>query len=169
MHFKKEVTAMTDRPDARDNLILQYPKVTLGKNTHIFNDDKEIELKIGQMRNTTPANFRALAEDILGFLAVQVMKTINIENANIWMPTLLLEPMMASGETVLHRIDDLKNRTDCADVAVLSILAAPQGVDLIQMLHPEVQLYIAHLDDGLNWHGYIIPGFGENGNLFGSR
>ena len=161
---------MTDRPDARDDLILQYPKVTLNKNTHVFSDNKEIELKIAQMRDTTLANFQALAEDIFGFLAVQAMKTMDLKSANIWMPTLLLEPMMASGENVLHRIDDLKNRTDTIGITVLCILAAPQGVDLIQMLHPDVQLYIAHLDSGLNWHGYIIPGFGENGDrLFGTR
>lgn len=153
---------MVDPRNDRDNITLSYPKVTLAPNTHVYNEDKEVGLKIAQMRNTTLDNFRLLAEDLLAFLEKEATKASE-EDPDAPMVTVLTQPMFATGETLLKKLDFLA-KAGFDNVSVISIVAAPQGVDLLQMLHPNVQLFIAHLDDGLNWHGEIIPGLGENGH-----
>lgn len=152
---------MQDQKYSLDTVALPYPKVTLANNTHVYNDDKEVSLKISQMRDTTFENFSLLADDLLKFLDHEAKKDVDV--------VVVEQPILATGESLLKRVDFLQNAGH-KHVAAISILAAPQGVDLLQMLHPEVPLYIACLDEGLNWHGNIIPGLGKNGDrLFGSR
>lgn len=159
---------MQDQKYSLDTVILPYPKVTLAKNTHIYNEDKEVSLKIGQMRDTTFENFSLLADDLLNFLEKEA-KGYPENDSDSSDITVIEQPILATGETLLSRVEFLL-KAGHEHVAAISILAAPQGIDLLQMLHPEVSLYIARLDDGLNRHGTIIPGFGKNGDrLFGSK
>ena len=89
----------------------------------------------------------------------------DIENRAVF----ILDPMLATGGSVHHTILRLK-KIGCKSIHVMSIIAAPQGIDLIQSHHPEVEMYIAHLDEGLNRHGYIVPGLGDAGDrIFGTK
>lgn len=82
---------------------------------------------------------------------------------------LLLEPMIATGETADFAIRMLENYR-CPAVSLLSIVAVQQGVDLILSRHPYVNIYAAALDSGVNGDGYIVPGLGDIGDrMFGTR
>ena len=57
----------------------------------------------------------------------------------------------------------------CKKITVMSIIAAPQGIDLMQQHHPDVEMHIAYLDEGLNRNAYIVPGLGDAGDrLYGT-
>lgn len=89
----------------------------------------------------------------------------DIENRSVF----ILDPMLATGGSINYAIKKLKS-IGCKSIHVMSIIAAPQGVDLIQTFHPEVEMYIAHLDEGLNRYGYIVPGLGDAGDrIFGTK
>ena len=76
---------------------------------------------------------------------------------------LLLDPMLASGHSIDYAINMLKDRK-VKDIKVVSIVAAPEGVELVTKKHPDVQFYSAALDRQLNNHGYIMPGLGDCGD-----
>jgi uracil phosphoribosyltransferase len=82
---------------------------------------------------------------------------------------LVLDPMLATGGTVSAVIDLLKE-SGCKDIRGVFFLGAPEGVSNITRLHPDVSLHIGALDEKLNSVGYILPGFGDAGDiLFGTR
>ncbi|MBQ3468173.1 uracil phosphoribosyltransferase [Candidatus Saccharibacteria bacterium] len=81
----------------------------------------------------------------------------------------ILDPMLATGGSADAAIQLIKKR-GCKRINFLCIIAAPQGVDLIQSKHPGVELYIGCLDRGLNKKGYIVPGLGDAGDrIFGTK
>lgn len=81
----------------------------------------------------------------------------------------VLDPMLATGGSADFVVRELK-RIGCPAVHFMCIIAAPQGVNLMQKNHPDVELYIAHLDRGLNAHGYIVPGLGDAGDrIYGTK
>lgn len=81
----------------------------------------------------------------------------------------ILDPMLATGGTLIATIDLLK-RAGCADIKGLFLVAAPEGVDKVLALHPDVELYAAALDERLNDQGYILPGLGDAGDkIFGTK
>ena len=89
----------------------------------------------------------------------------DVENRSVF----ILDPMLATGGSVNYAINRLK-KLGCKEIIVMAIIGAPQGVDLIQTHHPDVKMYIAHLDAGLNRHGYIVPGLGDAGDrIFGTK
>lgn len=89
----------------------------------------------------------------------------DVENREIF----ILDPMLATGGSIDYAINRLKE-IGCKSIHVMCIIGAPQGVDLIQHNHPEVEMYIAHLDKGLNMKGYIVPGLGDAGDrIFGTK
>ena len=83
---------------------------------------------------------------------------------------LLVDPMVATGYTAARSIDYLK-KAGAKNIKLLSLVAAPQGVEVILSAHPEVDIYAAAYDDApLNEHGYIVPGLGDAGDrIFGTR
>lgn len=82
---------------------------------------------------------------------------------------LILDPMLATGGSLAATITLLKQK-GCTDIRALLLVAAPQGVEKVTTLHPDVPLYTAALDDGLNENGYILPGLGDAGDrIFGTR
>lgn len=82
---------------------------------------------------------------------------------------LLLDPMIATGGSVIDAIDALKKRGG-ESIKVLCIIAAPEGIKAIEEAHPDVDIFIASLDRGLNDHAYILPGLGDAGDrLFGTK
>ncbi|MDD6181242.1 MAG: uracil phosphoribosyltransferase [Desulfovibrionaceae bacterium] len=82
---------------------------------------------------------------------------------------LLLDPMLATGGSLLAAIDLLK-RHGCRNICSLNLVCAPEGVRKVLEAHPDVEIYAAALDEKLNEHGYILPGLGDAGDrLFGTR
>ena len=81
----------------------------------------------------------------------------------------VLDPMLATGGTLLATIDLLK-KAGCAKVVGLFIVAAPEGVKHVLDAHPDVDIYVAALDEKLNDQGYILPGLGDAGDkLLGTK
>lgn len=84
-------------------------------------------------------------------------------------PALILDPMLATGGSMVATIDLLKKK-GCRHITALVLVAAPEGVKLVNDAHPDVKIYTAALDSHLNEDGYIIPGLGDAGDkIFGTR
>ena len=81
----------------------------------------------------------------------------------------VLDPMLATGGSANDAIEELKKQ-GCKSIRFICIVAAPEGVKAIQEKHPDVDIYVASLDRGLNEHAYIVPGLGDAGDrLFGTK
>ena len=82
---------------------------------------------------------------------------------------LILDPMLATGGSAAAAIGFLKKR-GCKNIKLVNLIAAPEGVARVQADHPDVDIYVAGMDEKLNDHGYIIPGLGDAGDrLFGTK
>lgn len=82
---------------------------------------------------------------------------------------LLLDPMLATGGSVSAAIGFVK-KSGAQNVRLLSIIAAPEGIERVHAEHPETDIYVACIDRQLNEVGYICPGLGDAGDrLFGTR
>ena len=84
---------------------------------------------------------------------------------------ILCDPMLATGYSAVHAVNVLKSRGVAgADILVMALVAAPEGVTVFVEAHPDVKLYVASLDSHLNEHAYIVPGLGDAGDrLFGTK
>jgi len=81
---------------------------------------------------------------------------------------LLLDPMLATGGSAAQALDLIKEAGG-RDTRMVCIVAAPEGVKVLEQRHPEVDVYTAALDDHLNDRAYIVPGLGDFGDrLFGT-
>ena len=81
---------------------------------------------------------------------------------------IVVDPMLATGGTLKATIDMLK-KSGCKSIKVLVLLAAPEGIDIIESSHPDVEIYTASIDERLNDKGYILPGLGDAGDkIFGT-
>jgi len=76
---------------------------------------------------------------------------------------LVLDPMLATGGSAVATVDILKN-WGVQKIKFIGILAAPEGVEAMQISHPDVPLHLAVIDKHLNEHGYIVPGLGDAGD-----
>lgn len=82
---------------------------------------------------------------------------------------IVVDPMLATGGSMVATIDLLKEK-GCRQIKVLVLVAAPEGIALLEKAHPDVELYTASIDDHLNEQGYIIPGLGDAGDkIFGTK
>ena len=82
---------------------------------------------------------------------------------------LLGDPMLATGGSASAAIRFLKRR-GCKHIKLVCLIAAPEGTSRIQADHPDVNIYVAAMDEKLNDHGYIVPGLGDAGDrLFGPK
>lgn len=84
---------------------------------------------------------------------------------------ILCDPMVATGNSAVHAIDVLKKRgVPDEQILFLALVAAPEGVQVVQEAHPNVKVYVASLDSHLDDHAYIIPGLGDAGDrIFGTK
>jgi uracil phosphoribosyltransferase len=81
---------------------------------------------------------------------------------------LLLDPMLATGGSVVAAVDLLK-QAGCKRIKGLFLVAAPEGLARVEAAHPDVEIYVAAIDRGLDERGYILPGLGDAGDrLFGT-
>jgi uracil phosphoribosyltransferase len=76
---------------------------------------------------------------------------------------MILDPMLATGGSATAAIDVLK-RWGAARIKLVNLIAAPEGVKAVTEAHPDVEIYCAAVDRGLNEHGYIVPGLGDAGD-----
>ncbi len=82
---------------------------------------------------------------------------------------IIVDPMLATGGSAASAISVLKDR-GCNNIKLMCLLAAPEGIDLVHKAHPDVDIFVAAIDEKLNSHGYIIPGLGDAGDrLFGTK
>ncbi|MEG1719787.1 MAG: uracil phosphoribosyltransferase [Clostridia bacterium] len=82
---------------------------------------------------------------------------------------ILCDPMLATGGSASAAITFLKEK-GCSNIKLMNLIAAPVGVELVSTTHPDVDIFVAHMDDGLNDQAYIIPGLGDAGDrLFGTK
>ncbi len=93
----------------------------------------------------------------------KVVKDIDARTA------LIVDPMLATGGTLIATIDLLKQK-GCEHIMGLFLVAAPEGIEAVQRVHPDVDIYTASIDERLNEKGYILPGLGDAGDkIFGTR
>ena len=82
---------------------------------------------------------------------------------------MVVDPMLATGGSAVDAIKMLKKR-GCKNIKLMSIIAAPEGVEKVAKAHPDVQIFVSTLDRCLNDKGYILPGLGDAGDrIFGTK
>ena len=81
----------------------------------------------------------------------------------------LVDPMLATGGSAVAAVDFLKQR-GCKNIIMMNIIGCPEGIRAVQAAHPDVDIYLAAVDERLNEHAYIIPGLGDAGDrIFGTK
>ena len=89
----------------------------------------------------------------------------DIENRQVF----LVDPMLATGGSAVAAIDFLKKR-GCKNIIMMNIIGCPEGIKAVTDAHPDVEIYLAAMDEKLNEHAYIIPGLGDAGDrIFGTK
>ncbi|MDX9929264.1 MAG: uracil phosphoribosyltransferase [Bacteroidales bacterium] len=89
----------------------------------------------------------------------------NLKNAIV----MVLDPMLATGGSACEAVTLLK-KNGAANIRLISVVGTPEGVRRMENNHPDVDIYLAALDNGLNEQGYIVPGLGDAGDrLFGTK
>ncbi|MBQ4369745.1 MAG: uracil phosphoribosyltransferase [Oscillospiraceae bacterium] len=82
---------------------------------------------------------------------------------------LIVDPMLATGGSAVAAAQFIKNY-GVSHIKLMCIIAAPDGVKAMQEAHPDVDIYVAAVDEKLNEHGYIVPGLGDAGDrIFGTK
>ena len=82
---------------------------------------------------------------------------------------IVLDPMLATGGSAVAAIQFLKDR-GAKSIMLVNLIAAPEGIEAVQNAHPDVDIYVAAVDEKLNDHKYIVPGLGDAGDrLFGTK
>ncbi len=89
----------------------------------------------------------------------------DIENRVVF----VVDPMLATGGSAVAAIDFLKAR-GCRNIIMMNIIGCPEGVNAVREAHPDVEMYLAAVDEKLNDHAYILPGLGDAGDrIFGTK
>lgn len=82
---------------------------------------------------------------------------------------IIVDPMLATGGSACAAIGFLKER-GAKNITLMGLIAAPEGLEKVKTTHPDVSIYMAAVDEGLNEHAYIVPGLGDAGDrLFGTK
>ena len=82
---------------------------------------------------------------------------------------ILTDPMLATGGSACDAIDLVKQK-GCQDIRLMCLVAAPEGIKMVQEKHPDVDIYVASIDRKLNENCYILPGLGDAGDrIFGTE
>ena len=89
----------------------------------------------------------------------------DIENRQVF----VVDPMLATGGSAVAAIDFLKKH-GCRNIIMMNVIGCPEGIARVQEAHPDVEMYLAALDEKLNDHAYIVPGLGDAGDrIFGTK
>lgn len=82
---------------------------------------------------------------------------------------IVVDPMLATGGSAIDAITLIKRR-GCSKIRLVNLVAAPEGVEAVKQAHPDVDIYVAAVDECLNDHAYIVPGLGDAGDrIFGTK
>lgn len=82
---------------------------------------------------------------------------------------IVVDPMLATGGSAIDAVTMLKKR-GCTNIRMMNLVAAPEGVKKFGEAHPDVDIFVAALDEKLNDHAYIVPGLGDAGDrIFGTK
>jgi uracil phosphoribosyltransferase len=82
---------------------------------------------------------------------------------------IVIDPMLATGGSAVAAIESLKTR-GAVNIKLMCLIAAPEGIEKVQEVHPDVDIFVAGVDEKLDDHGYIVPGLGDAGDrLFGTK
>ena len=82
----------------------------------------------------------------------------------------VVDPMLATGGSASAAITLLKEKYGCRHIILMDIIASPEGIAVIRKDHPDVDLFVADVDEKLNEHAYIVPGLGDAGDrIFGTK
>lgn len=80
----------------------------------------------------------------------------------------IVDPMLATGGSAAAAIRFIKNH-GCRHIKLMCVISAPEGIARVQAEHPDVNIFVAAVDEKLNSHGYIVPGLGDAGDrIFGT-
>ena len=81
----------------------------------------------------------------------------------------VVDPMLATGGSAIDAIGKIKE-AGATNIKFLCLVAAPEGIEALSTAHPDVEIFCANVDDGLNENGYIVPGLGDAGDrIFGTK
>ena len=82
---------------------------------------------------------------------------------------IVTDPMLATGGSSCDALDMLKER-GCSNIKLMCLVAAPEGISKVQARHPDVDIFVAAIDERLNENAYIVPGLGDAGDrIFGTK
>ena len=82
---------------------------------------------------------------------------------------IVVDPMLATGGSSIDALTMLKEK-GAKHLRLMCLVGAPEGIEAVQKAHPDVDIYLAAIDEKLNEHGYIVPGLGDAGDrLFGTK
>jgi uracil phosphoribosyltransferase len=82
---------------------------------------------------------------------------------------IIVDPMLATGGSAVAAIDVLKAK-GANNIKLVNLVACPEGIEEVQRCHPDVDIYVASIDEKLDDHGYIVPGLGDAGDrIFGTK
>ncbi len=115
--------------------------------------------------------FKLIPDASVGFLGFQRNeKTLEAEFYYAKLPkdyenrtAIIIDPMFATGGTAIDAVNFLKSK-GIKDIRFIALVSAPEGLEKFSNIHPDVKVYTAHIDDGLNENGYIVPGLGDAGD-----
>ncbi|MBQ3488950.1 MAG: uracil phosphoribosyltransferase [Clostridia bacterium] len=83
--------------------------------------------------------------------------------------TMIVDPMLATGNSAIEAIRLIKE-AGAKTIRLVCLISAPEGIYAVQKAYPDVDIYVASIDEKLNEHGYIVPGLGDAGDrLFGTK
>ena len=89
----------------------------------------------------------------------------NVQNSTV----IVVDPMLATGGSAVDAITSLKKR-GCKNIRLMNLVAAPEGIAAVQEAHPDIDIYVAAIDERLNDTAYIVPGLGDAGDrIFGTK
>ena len=135
-------------------------------------DHPLIQHKISRLRdeNTGTNEFRKLIEEIAMLMGYEALRDLPMEDVEIKTPIETCKtPMLATGGSGSEAVDFIKQHGG-KNIKFMCIIAAPEGLERLRKDHPDIQIYVGHLDRCLNDHAYICPGLGDAGDrIFGTK
>ena len=122
-----------------------------------------IQHKISLLRdkNTGTNEFRQLVDEIAMLEGFEALSDLPVE--------VVCDPMLATGGSAVDAINQIKKHGG-KNIKFMCIIAAPEGLERLHKEHPDIQIYVGHVDRQLNENAYICPGLGDAGDrMFGTK
>ena len=120
------------------------------------------------IRTIVPADIREEGTLVLGArLFGEIVRKLPDDIAN--RQVFVVDPMLTTGGSAVAAIDFLKKH-GCKNIIMMNIIGCPEGIKAVQEAHPDVEMFLAAVDEKLNEHAYIVPGLGDAGDrIFGTK